>query len=192
MNARSPIVTATILAAIMPYVKRRAHLYAPLIDEACRRRDITTPMRLAGFLATIAHESGELRYTAEIASGEAYEGRSDLGNTLPGDGRRFKGRGFIQLTGRDNYRLASIALTGDDQTFILAPETLEEPWHAVEVSAWWWYKHGLNEVMDQGDFRGACGIVNCGSRNVPPGRIRGFADRLSYYSRARKALGITP
>lgn len=190
-NERSPLVTPALLASVMPYARRRAEKFAPLLDQACRRYDIITPLRLAGFLATIAHESGELRYTAEIATGVAYEGRPDLGNTAPGDGARFKGRGLIQLTGRDNYRRAGAALTGDDQTFLLSPESLEEPWPATEVSAWWWQAAGLNDIMDQTDFRGACGVVNCGRRDVPPGRIRGFADRLSYYSRACKALGIT-
>jgi putative chitinase len=68
-----------------------------------RRFDINTKKRAAAWLGNVAKESGELYYTEEIASGAAYEGRADLGNTVPGDGVRFKGRGYIQITGRHNY-----------------------------------------------------------------------------------------
>ena len=71
----------------------------PALADGHRHGDVR-----AGFLAQLAHESGQLRYMEEIASGSAYEGRRDLGNTQPGDGVRFKGRGPIQLTGRSNYR----------------------------------------------------------------------------------------
>ena len=75
----------------------------PAISGTMTRYDINTPLRQVHFLAQIGHESGELRFREEVASGVAYENRRDLGNTQPGDGPRYKGRGLIQLTGRANY-----------------------------------------------------------------------------------------
>ena len=73
------------------------------IPETAAKFNITTNLRLAHFLSQCAHESGNWKYRTELASGAAYEGRKDLGNTQPGDGVKFKGRGYIQLTGRANY-----------------------------------------------------------------------------------------
>src|SRR5690606_7014441 len=99
---------------------------------------------------TLAQESGELRYKEELASGSAYEGRSDLGNTHTGDGKRFKGRGDIQITGRDNYQRYS-DYTGED--FINHPERLaSEPW-ATDSAGWFWSVYrNLNPIADAGDF----------------------------------------
>jgi putative chitinase len=99
---------------------------------------ISTPLRMAHFLAQLAHESGELRYAEEIASGDAYEGRADLGNSEPGDGRRFKGRGLIQLTGRFNYE-AYGKTRGKDYTVSNKTDLLaNDPFIAVDVSCWYW------------------------------------------------------
>lgn len=120
------------------------------INSAMSKYDINTKERVLAFLSQIGHESAHLRTTTEYASGEAYEGRADLGNTVKGDGVKYKGRGAIQLTGRTNYLQASKALGKD---FINNPELLAQPKYAVEASAWWWKNHGLNEVADTMDIK---------------------------------------
>jgi len=94
----------SLVAQTWPHLRVHAEASVPIILGACEAAGITDPAQLAYVLATAEHESHFGRYIEEIASGVAYEGRSDLGNTQPGDGRRFKGRGYVQLTGRFNYR----------------------------------------------------------------------------------------
>ena len=107
------MITGAQLQSIMPFAKARIPSFVAPLNAAMYEFHINSPLRQAAFIAQIAHESGELRYVKEIASGAAYEGRKDLGNTQPGDGMKFKGRGLIQITGRNNYHECGKALGVD-------------------------------------------------------------------------------
>jgi putative chitinase len=140
-------------------------------------RGIGTPLRQAHFLAQVGHESGELRYTEEIASGDAYEGRRDLGNTQPGDGRKFKGRGLIQLTGRANYMAYGDAIginlvDGDN-----CKQVATDPGLAVDVACWFWQTHGLNALADQDDVQAITRRIN--------GGLNGLEDRERQLARGK-------
>ena len=172
------MITADNLRAIMPYAGSRANTFADPLNYAMLEFEINTPAREAAFLAQIAHESGSLKYVKEIASGSAYEGRADLGNTQPGDGMFFKGRGLIQITGRANYRACGEAL---DLPLLERPVLLEMPEHAAMSAAWFWKTHGCNELADAGDFERITRKIN--------GGLNGYADRLAYYARAQQVLG---
>lgn len=129
------------------------------------------------FLAQVGHESGQLRYTEELASGKAYEGRVDLGNTLPGDGVKYKGRGLIQITGKRNYALASLGLS---LPLLEKPELLSQPEAAAESAGWFWMNSKLNSCCDKNDFKGLTKRIN--------GGYNGLADREKLFERAKKVI----
>lgn len=168
------------LKAIMPHAGPRAAAFVAPLNDAMDEFRIDTPARQAAFLAQIAHESGDLRYTCEIASGERYEGRRDLGNTQPGDGVRYKGRGLIQITGRDNYRACSVGLYGYADRLLSAPELLEQIGPACRSAAWFWDDHGLSELADTGSFKTITRIIN--------GGFNGLHERLAAWQRAKEVL----
>jgi putative chitinase len=131
------------LKAIMPQsTEANRKKYLPFLNKYMLEYGIT-PEREAAFLAQIGHESGQLRYVEELASGAAYEWRKDLGNTQPGDGKRFKGRGLIQITGRKNYQQISDAWGVD---FIANPALLATPEYAVKSACWWYKNNVLNKL----------------------------------------------
>lgn len=184
------MLTPAQLQAAVGCTPERALLFARALAEACERFDITTPQRLAAFLAQIGHESGSFRYVSELASGEAYEGRKDLGNTHQGDGPRFKGHGLIQVTGRANHReqrpLLILAGYDDVPDFEAHPEALCEPRWAAASAAAYWHKRDLNALADTGrpeDFERITRRIN--------GGLNGQADRLARWERAKAALAAT-
>jgi len=141
--------------------------------------EINTPLRQSHFLAQVGHESGELRYREEIASGKAYEGRQDLGNIFPGDGMKFKGRGLIQLTGRTNY-----TAYGDyvGQSFLNNPEVIaNDNFLCTDVAGWFWHRRNLNKYADLDDIKTITKRIN--------GGLNGFDDRNRLYNIARQVLG---
>jgi predicted chitinase len=151
------------------------------IARTMANRNIDTPLRRAHFLAQIGHESGELRFRAEIANGEAYEGRADLGNSMPGDGRRFKGRGLIQLTGRANYLEYGRAL-GREEELLKTPELIETDNDlCVDVAGWFWAKRGLNALADTDDLTAITKRIN--------GGLNGLEDRRRLLKRTKSLLG---
>lgn len=177
-------MTPETLHQIMPLVGSRGGVFAEPLSAACDEFEINTPARQAMFLATVAHESGSLRYVREIASGAAYEGRADLGNIEPGDGPCFRGRGLIQITGRSNYAKCGEAL---DLPLLDQPELLEEPVNACRSAAWFWRAHDLNRIADQGDFLLTQKRVN--GVNKTTGKPNGWEDRLAFYERAKEVFG---
>ncbi len=177
------IITADLLTRIMPRCPA-PELYAPLLSEAMVEAEITTVTRAAAFCAQLAWESGDLRHFEELADGTAYEGRADLGNAKPGDGRRYKGRGPIQLTGRANYRAAGIALGLDLEG---DPELAARPEVGFRVAAWYWTSRQLNAVADRPDFRAVTRKINgAATDRAPSHHLR----RVEIYQRALELLGV--
>lgn len=148
--------------------------YLPQILE---EYDINTKLRVAHFLAQIAHESDHFRTLEEYASGSSYEGRRDLGNTKRGDGRKYKGRGPIQITGRFNYikygKLLGIDLESD-------PEQAATPEIGSEIAAAFWSENNLNEWADKDDVRRITRRIN--------GGYNGLESRMEMLERAKKYL----
>lgn len=136
-----------------------------LLDEY----EVNTNLRRNYFLAQVAHESDGFRTTREYASGAGYEGRMDLGNTVEGDGVRFRGRGLIQLTGRANYRKYG-EIMGID--IVSDPVSVERMPLALEISLAYWEDRNLNMLADKQDFRGVTRRIN--------GGYNGMASREAY------------
>jgi predicted chitinase len=186
------------LRAVGASQSRAEEILEPL-RAACALYDITTPARVAAFLAQLGHESAGFRFTSEIwgptPAQQRYEGRRDLGNTEPGDGSRFRGRGFIQTTGRANYQLVRDRLRErlsiDVPDFEAEPEQLAELQWACLSAADYWDMRGLNALADAGEFDRISKAINLGNPNssrVPNGQ----ADRRARWERVRRALGTTP
>ncbi len=174
-------ITQQQLLQILPNAGPVAGVFVPVLNAAMVHYQIIGPKRVAAFIAQIGHESGQLKYIKEIwgptAAQAKYEGRKDLGNTVAGDGSKYRGRGLIQITGRANYMACGEALGLD---LIKQPELLEKPQHACMSAAWFWATRGLNTLADEGQFDKITRRINGGQN--------GAADRQALYARALKVL----
>lgn len=187
------MLTDDQLRKIMPHTsaaKRREVL--PIVNNTAVVYNIDNERRMAAWLATLAVESGEFKYQEEIASGAAYEGRKDLGNTQKGDGRRMKGHGRIQITGRFNHQAYTNYLKKKQHLpfidFTEEPAKLAQEPYATDSAGWFWaiYKK-LNPVADRGDFLTTQIRVN--GRNKKTGLPNHWTVRNGYFI---KALSVLP
>ena len=155
--------------------------------------NLTTPVRIAGFLSQIGHETNQFLWLSELASGQAYEGRKDLGNIKLGDGKRFKGRGYIQLTGRSNYQafqewvIKNQKAIFDEQqepipNFIQNPELIATHRWAMLSAIFFWQNKKMNQYADAMDIKQMTKIVN--------GGLKGFEERKQYWNVALHELGV--
>lgn len=199
------MISAGQLQEIAGCSQKVADTYAKLINQFGAKYGIDTPARLTMFIAQVAHESARfsrtvenLNYSAdglkltwpkrfdtaaanvmarnpELIANHVYSGR--MGNVLPSDGWRFRGRGLIQLTGRDNYK-AFEQSSGHPVT--VKPELLEQPEYALQSAMWYWDANTLNRFADAGDLRGCTRAIN--------GGYNGLDDRQALFNKATKAL----
>lgn len=170
--------------------------FLPHLNYAMDKYRISNYNRITCFIAQIAHESGSLKYVRELADGMAYEGRRDLGNVDIGDGPKYKGRGLIQLTGRNNYITLSEEFGVD---LIGHPERLEQPMYAANSAGWFWKWRGLNEIADypeewRKDYKGKARdkfewiSIKINGFNSKINAPNGLPDRIKHYELAKNAL----
>ena len=148
------------------------------LNSCLVRFQINTSVRIRHFISQISHESGGGKWMKELASGDDYEGRIDIGNTQPGDGRKYKGAGFIQLTGRANYSDFSKymndpkVMDGVDYVALNYPAT---------SAGYWWYNNRMNALCDRNP------LIEEVTRKVNGG-LRGIEDRKVYYNRCLEVI----
>jgi predicted chitinase len=185
------MLSADQLHAIMPALKpEKAAALLPFVQAALTEFSIEAPARCAAFLAQVAHESGQFRFMEELWGPTPqqlrYEPVTDLsvklGNTEVGDGKRFKGRGPIQITGRGNYQtyggLIGIDLVGN-------PPRAAAPEVGFRTAGLFWRKNGLNELADRvtdDAFKTITKRIN--------GGLNGLAERQAFYAVAKSVLGV--
>jgi putative chitinase len=185
------MLTIEQLQAIMPLLPAaKRTTYFPFLTAAVSEFGIDQPARTAAFLAQLAHESAQFKFMEEIWGPTAAQRRYEppdklattLGNTEPGDGFRFKGRGPIQVTGRANYRRFGDLLGLD---LVATPAQAASPEVAFRIAALFWSKKGLNELADRVTpeaFREITRRIN--------GGFNGLAERQRFYETAKTVLAV--
>ena len=198
-------ITVQQLLQVLPNAGQVAGVFVPVLNTAMSGYQIVGTKRIAAFVAQVGHESGHLvrlvenlnysadalrriwpsRFNAELASTAARKPEQianiaygkRMGNTEQGDGWKYRGRGLIQITGKNNYRACGEAL---GLYLIAQPELLEKPQHACMSAAWFWATNGLNTLVDAGKFDAITQRINGGQNRA--------ADRQALYAKALKVL----
>lgn len=173
MRAIAPKFSGALAASQSRIIAAVGGVLAPTLE----RFKIDTRLRIAHFLAQTCHESAGFRTTVEFASGAAYEGRADLGNTQKGDGKKFKGRGLLQLTGRANYTEYGKSLALD---LVDHPEIAAEPATSLLIACEYWRRRKINPDCDRDDLVAVTKKVN-GGKN-------GLKDRSGFLVKAKAAI----
>jgi len=165
-------------------ISKLNHFWSAFELIAVPRLELNTPLRIAAFIAQVAHESDSFRATEEYASGLDYEGRRDLGNTQKGDGMKFKGRGYIQLTGRANYTTFNAWYKKIDPKSVDLTEVPELIATDSRMSMWatvyYWESRKLNRYADRGLFETLTRRIN--------GGLNGYAHRLQIFEKVYQQL----
>lgn len=167
------MITSDQLIKWCPNSKNVAVVVAENFNKYADQYEVNTPLRIAAFLSQVIHESGSFKYLTELDTGKAYEHRKDLGNVNDGDGVKFKGRGYIQITGRNNYNAVSQSFFGND-LLIKEPELLATPEYGMRSAFWFWDTRKLNDLADKQFIETITKRIN--------GGLNGFSDRVHYYN----------
>ncbi|RYE98432.1 MAG: glycoside hydrolase [Oxalobacteraceae bacterium] len=172
------IITAEILLKVAPRAKKSVvQGLAVYMPAAMEKFEINTPLRIKHFLGQASHETDGFATLVEYASGRAYEGRKDLGNTVAGYGVKYKGRGIFQLTGFSNYKIFGEKLGVD---LVRHPDLAADPQWAVMTACEYWANRKLNTYADADDIRTITKKIN--------GGLNGYDDRVIRTANAAKAM----
>lgn len=172
------MITKQLIRQIAP--NSRDEIIDPLVmylNKYMAKYEVNTYLRICHFLAQAAHESASFRTLEEYASGAAYEGRKDLGNTKAGDGVRYKGRGIFQLTGRANYKRIGQLIGYDLEN---NPQLAATPEISVLTALEYWKSRNLNGLADRDQVELITRRIN--------GGLNGFDDRKKYLDRAKRFI----
>ena len=181
------MITTPLLIKVAPRSVKVAETVTHWFNEYACKFEVTTPERVAAFIAEAAQESDSFTTTREYASGSAYEGRKDLGNVFKGDGKKFKGRGYIMTTGRTNYMSVSRTIFKDD-TLIKNPDLLAAPKYAMLSAFLYWEGNKLNVLADKQFFYTISIRIN--GMNKKTKLPNGWEDRVMFYNRLCKEFGL--
>lgn len=180
------MITAELIKVISPRMPPdAAAAIARHLQHYASEAGITTRARVAAFLAQLAHESAGFRYREEIWgptwAQRRYEWRRDLGNVRRGDGYRYRGRGWIQLTGRANYtRYRDEVQVRFGVDILLRPDYATRTDIACYLAVAYWRDHKLNLLADRDMFTAITRKIN--------GGYNGLADRKRYWYRLLRSL----